>query len=102
SGRRASIASARSAAAGSSTPEYERRRQADTHHSRLRSFDDLVGTGQHRLRNRQPERLGRLEVNYELELGGLLDGKIRRLRTSEDSVDVCRHATLERRDTGSV
>ena len=34
-------------------------------------LDDLVGPEQERLRDRQAERLGRLEVDDQLELGGL-------------------------------
>src|SRR5438445_2462137 len=39
-------------------------------------FDHLIRPQQQRLRDRQPERLGGLEVDDQLELGGLLDGKI--------------------------
>jgi len=74
SGRRESIASARSAAAGSSTPEYDDIATSISADSRRRSFDDLVGTGQHRLGNRQPERLGSFEIDDQLELRRLLHG----------------------------
>src|SRR5437016_393835 len=37
-------------------------------------LDDLVRPPQHRLRDRQAERLGGLEVDDQLELGRLLDG----------------------------
>src|SRR5262245_56961839 len=47
-------------------------------------FDDLVGPPQHRLRNGQPESLGGLQIDHQLKLRGLLDGKLRRLGTLED------------------
>src|SRR6516225_7440422 len=37
------------------------------------SFDDLVGAGEDRWRNRQAQRLGGLEVDDQLELRRLLD-----------------------------
>src|SRR4030095_12956613 len=40
------------------------------------SLDHLIRPLEERLRNRQPERLGRLHVDHELELGGLLDGQV--------------------------
>jgi hypothetical protein len=53
-----------------------------------RSLDDLVGPDQDRLGDREAERLSGLEVNDELELGGLLDGKVGGFGALEDSVDV--------------
>jgi hypothetical protein len=44
-----------------------------------RSLDDLIRPGQQRRRDRETERLGGLEVDDELELGGLLNRQIRRL-----------------------
>src|SRR5713226_4542022 len=44
------------------------------------SLNYLVRSLQQSLRDRQPERLRRLKVDDQLELGGLLDGQIRRLR----------------------
>jgi hypothetical protein len=52
------------------------------------SLDDLVRPRQQRRRDREAERLGGLEVDHELELGGLLDGQIARLRALEDLVDI--------------
>ena len=49
-------------------------------------LNDFVGSPQHRLRDRQPERLRGLEVNRQLELRGLLDGEIGGLRAFEDLV----------------
>jgi hypothetical protein len=43
-----------------------------------RLLDDLIRLEEQRLRNRQPECLGRLEVDDKLELRGLLDGEIGR------------------------
>jgi hypothetical protein len=42
-------------------------------------FDHLVRPQEERLWNCEPEHLGRLEVDDQLELGRLLDGKITRL-----------------------
>ena len=39
-------------------------------------LDDLVCADEHRLRDREPECLRRLEVDDQLELGRLLDGKV--------------------------
>jgi hypothetical protein len=39
-------------------------------------LDDFVRPPQHRLRDRQPERLRGLEVDDQLEVRGLLDGQI--------------------------
>ena len=40
------------------------------------SLDHLVRPQQQRRRDRQAERLGGLEVDDQLELGGLLDGEV--------------------------
>jgi hypothetical protein len=45
-------------------------------------LDDLICTHQHRLRDGQPERLRRLEIDDELELGRLLYWKRGRLFAS--------------------
>jgi hypothetical protein len=55
---------------------------------RLRSFDDLIRAQQHRLRDREAERLRGLEVDHQLELRRLLDRKVGGLRAFEDLVDV--------------
>src|SRR5438094_329825 len=49
-------------------------------------LDDLVGPLEQRLRDGEPERLGGLEVDDQLELGGLLDGRIAGLRPREDPI----------------
>src|SRR5262245_14174111 len=51
-------------------------------------FDDLVGPGQHRLRDRQAEALRRLEIDDQLEFGRLLDGEVTRFSTIKDLRDV--------------
>src|SRR6266545_5721924 len=56
--------------------------------SRDLSLDDLIRPHQHRLRDRQPEGLRGLQVDHQLELGGLLDGQVGRLRSSQDAIDL--------------
>src|SRR6266702_6596907 len=51
-------------------------------------LDDLIRPSQERLWDRQPERLGRLEVDHQLDLGRLLHGQVARLGTLEDAVHV--------------
>src|SRR6266487_2621002 len=51
------------------------------------SLDHLVRAQQQRLRDREPERLGGLEVDHELELGRLFHGKLAGLRPLENLVD---------------
>src|SRR6266568_2082375 len=51
------------------------------------SLDHLVRAQQQRLRDREPKRLGGLEVDHELELGRLFHGKLAGLRAFEDLVD---------------
>jgi hypothetical protein len=46
-------------------------------------LNDLVGPDQQRLRDRQPQRLRGLQVDHELELGGLLDWDINGLGALE-------------------
>src|SRR5215831_10402837 len=50
-------------------------------------FDDLIRPPQHRLRDRQAERLGGFEVDDQLELSRLLDGEVGGLSALEDLVD---------------
>src|SRR5262245_19897122 len=66
------------------------------------SLDDLVGTQQQRLRDREAECLGRLEIDDQLELRGLLDWKICGLGAFEDLVDVDGDLTEQRRDAAAI
>jgi hypothetical protein len=49
-------------------------------------LDHLVRSPEHRLRDRQPERLRGLEVNHQLELCRLRDGRVCGLGTLESPV----------------
>src|SRR5215510_1974469 len=51
-------------------------------------FDDLISAKQERLRDRQAERLGGLEVDDQIKFRGLLHRQVSRLRALEDLVDV--------------
>ena len=55
----------------------------------------MVRTRQHRLRDRQPQRLGGLEVDDQLEFGGLLDGQIRGFGSSENLVHVAGRTAVQ-------
>src|SRR5437899_8690944 len=52
------------------------------------SFNDLIRPPQNRLRDRDAECLGRLEVDHQLELHRLFDGKVGGLGAPEDLVDI--------------
>src|SRR6266567_3186222 len=54
----------------------------------------FVRPRQQRGRDRQAQGLGRLEVDHQLELGGLLDGQIGRLGPLQDLVHVDRGTSL--------
>jgi hypothetical protein len=45
-------------------------------------LDDLIGGGQQRFRNGEAERLGSLQVDDQLKLGGLHHGKVGGLGTA--------------------
>src|SRR2546423_879341 len=64
------------------------RRKLRSHDYRSRSFDELIGASQHRLRDREAKRFGGLEIDDQLELRRLLDREVGRLRAPEDLVHV--------------
>ena len=51
-------------------------------------LDHLVGAAEQYRRHFQPDRLRRLEIDHQLELGRLLDGQLARIRSFENLVDV--------------
>src|SRR6266487_1233978 len=55
-------------------------------------LDHLVRPRQHRLRDRQAESLGGLEVDDQLVLDRRLHRKVGRLRTLEDEIDIASRA----------
>src|SRR5438132_5303818 len=59
-----------------------------------RSLDHLVGAQEELLRDGQPEHLGSLPVNRQMELRWLFDRQGTRLRTPEDLVYVRRGAPI--------
>src|SRR2546422_10998760 len=66
------------------------------------SLIHLVCSQQHRLRNREAERLGGLHVDHELELRRLLDREVGWLRALEDFVYVRRRTPPEISEAGAV
>ena len=52
----------------------------------LKLLDDLIRAQQERLRDRETEGFGGLEVDDHLKLGGLLDGQVGRLCPLEDLI----------------
>ena len=63
-------------------------------------MDDLIRPDQQRLRNRQAQQLGGLQIDHQLELGGLLDGEIGGFGILQDLVHVGR--TKRARGAGRV
>src|SRR5438128_10007634 len=57
-------------------------------------LDHLIRPQQERLRDREAEGLGGLEVDHQLKSRGLLNGKLRRLRSPQDLVDEIRRPTV--------
>jgi hypothetical protein len=53
-----------------------------------KSFDDLVGALQQRLRHREAERFGGLQIDDQFKYGRLLDRQIGGFGTVEDLSDV--------------
>src|SRR5437762_3273429 len=54
-------------------------------------LDHLVGAGDQHGRHLEAKRLGGLEIDDELEAGGLLDRQLRRIGALDDLVDVDAH-----------
>jgi hypothetical protein len=86
-GRLAGAGDASPGTSGSTSP-HEKVRVRQPGPRVARSLDHLVGAEQHGLGDGETERLCRLRVDHQLELGWLLDRKIGRLGTLEDLVDV--------------
>src|SRR5262249_891855 len=84
------------AAAGTSRLE-ESRAWPGPSEDLLSSANHPVGSKQPRLGNREPERPRRVEIDYELEHGGLLDGKIGGLGPLDDTVNQARRLPAELR-----
>src|SRR6266851_5183486 len=80
-----SPASASAARAAREAPSVRRPAKAAT---RAVSFDDLVGTGEDRRRDRKPERLRGLEIDDQLESGWLLHRQVCRFGAMEDPSDI--------------
>src|SRR5438034_6448778 len=64
------------------------------------SFDDLVGAGENRWRDRYPQRLGGVET--QLEPGRLLDRQIGRLRAGENPAGIGSGQPIDTREVRSV
>ena len=58
------------------------------HRSKIKLLDHLVGDREQPWREAEPECLGRVEVNHELELGSLHDRQVNGLLTFENPTDV--------------
>src|SRR5215211_2669059 len=65
-------------------------------------FDHLVGAREQRGRDVEPERLGGLDVDHELELGRLLDRDVGWLRSAQNLVDKLGGPSVELRPVWSI
>jgi len=66
------------------------------------SFDHLVGAGEQRLRNVEVQGLGGFEVDSQFELRWLLNGKISRLFSIENTGSVNANLAICVRKAGAV
>jgi len=65
-------------------------------------FNYLVRAGEQRRRYGEAKRLGRREIDYQLDLRDLLDRQVSRLLTLENPAGVDAHHTPTFRNTGAV
>src|SRR5215831_5251346 len=70
--------------------------------SSFTSLDHLVGAGEERFGDGQPERLGGSQVDHELELGRLLDRDVAWLRAAQNLIDILGGAAPQFHIDGSV
>jgi hypothetical protein len=64
------------------------------HRSKKSLFDHFVGAGEQHGRHGDAELLCRLEIDYQLELGGLFDRQVGWLCTLENLVDEARSTAI--------
>src|SRR5262249_20873130 len=65
-------------------------------------LDYLVDAGEQQWGNSQPERLSRLEIDYQFKFGRLLDWQIARLSPLENLIHVIRRAPEQVRNVRAV
>src|SRR5262245_38867813 len=65
-------------------------------------LDDLVRSPQHRGRDGEAESFGGLRVDHQLKLRRLLDGKVTRLGTFEDPIDIARRTVMKIDKVGTI
>src|SRR5262249_21190401 len=68
----------------------------------LTSFNHLIDAGEQRGRQFETERLGGRKIDDEIELRGLLDRDVARLRAAQDLVDIIGGASILVRDAWSI
>src|SRR5438093_5548280 len=68
----------------------------------LTSFYHLVGAGEQRRGHIDAKHLGRLEVDYQFELGRRLNRQVGRLGTLENAAGIAANATIHVCNAGSV